>query len=407
MPPPSTPKPGTPLEVLLAFLRLGCLSFGGPIAHLGYFHAEFVARRRWCSAQTYAEIVALAQSLPGPASSQVAFALGLLRARWLGALAAWTGFTLPSAILLVAFALTQTPSHLAGPLNPVLLHGLQLVAVPIVAQAVLSMQRSLAPDASRLTLAIASVLIATFAPPRISTILPIVLGALIGAALLSRAAPPPQSLDLPIPVTRTQGLAATIAFLLLLVPLSHSHPLAVFNAFYRTGALVFGGGHVVLPLLEHAVVDPGWIPQSTFLAGYGATQAIPGPLFTFAAFLGANIGAAGANSPDSAYTYAALALIAIFLPGMLLLTAALPFWATLRTRPRLQAALRGVNASVVGVLFAAWLHPVSTTAIHSPADVLIAAGAFLALVHLQAPPWAIVLATVALAMLTHTATVTA
>jgi chromate transporter len=402
MPSTPQPKPGTTLEVLLAFLRLGCLSFGGPIAHLGYFHAEFVARRRWCSAQTYAEIVALAQSLPGPASSQVAFALGLLRARWLGALAAWTGFTLPSAILLVAFALGQ--SHLSSTLSPAILHGLQLVAVAIVAQAVLAMQRSLAPDPSRLVLAIAAALIATFAPPSISTILPIVLGALIGIVLLSRSAqhrPPP--LDLALPVTRTQGLAAAMAFLLLLLPLSHSRPLAVFHVFYRTGALVFGGGHVVLPLLEQAVVTPGWISQSTFLTGYGATQAIPGPLFTFAAFLGTTVGATGGHS----YAYATLALIAIFLPGMLLLIAALPFWATLRTRPRLQAALRGINASVVGVLFAAWLRPVCTTAIHSYADVLIAAVAFLALVRFQAPPWAIVLATIALALLTHTATVIA
>ena len=405
MPAASQPKSATPLEVLLAFLRLGCLSFGGPIAHLGYFHTEFVARRRWCSAQTYAEIVALAQSLPGPASSQVAFTLGLLRARWLGALAAWTGFTLPSAILLVAFALTLTQSHIAAAISPALLHGLQLVAVPIVAQAVLSMQRSLAPDLSRLTLAIASALIATFASPSMSTILPIALGALLGIVLLHRSAPAPAPLDLPIPVTRTQGLAAATAFLLLLLPLSGSRPLAVFHAFYRTGALVFGGGHVVLPLLQHAVVDPGWIPQSTFLAGYGATQTIPGPLFTFAAFLGTSIGASIGTTHS--YAYASLALAAIFLPGMLLLVAALPFWATLRTRPRLQAALRGINASVVGVLFAAWLRPVCTSAIHSPADILIAAAAFLALVRFQAPPWAIVLATVALAMLTHTATVTA
>jgi chromate transporter len=406
MPTAPHPKPGTPLEVLLAFLRLGCLSFGGPIAHLGYFHTEFVARRRWCSAQTYAEVVALAQSLPGPASSQVAFALGLLRARWLGALAAWTGFTLPSAILLVTFALSQ--AHLSTTLSPSILHGLQLVAVAIVAQAVLSMQRSLAPDPSRLALAIAAALIATFAPPSTSTILPIALGALIGIVLLSRSAQRrPAPLALALPITRTQGLAAAMAFLFLLLPLSHSHSLAIFHAFYRTGALVFGGGHVVLPLLEQAVVTPGWIPQSTFLAGYGATQAIPGPLFTFAAFLGAHMGTE-AGGPGHPFAYAALALAAIFLPGMLLLAAALPFWVSLRTRPRLQAALRGINASVVGVLFAAWLRPVCSTAIHSSADVLIAAAAFLALVRFQAPPWAIVLATaVALALLTHTATVTA
>jgi chromate transporter len=409
MPAASQRQPGSPNEVLLAFLRLGCLSFGGPIAHLGYFHAEFVTRRRWCSADTYAEIVALAQSLPGPASSQVAFALGLLRAHWLGAVAAWAGFTLPSAFLLIAFALGQRVA--TGAINPAILHGLQLVAVAIVAQAVLSMQRSLAPDLSRIALAIVAAAIASFAPAAIGTLLPILLGALAGAFLLSRTPTAPALVDLHLPITRTQGFAAAtffLALLLLLPPVTQVagfHPLAVFNAFYRTGALVFGGGHVVLPLLEQAVVSPGWVSQSTFLAGYGATQAIPGPLFTFAAFLGTEIGGTGSGTA-APYLYAALSLIAIFLPGMLLLIAALPFWTTLRTRPRLQAALRGISASVLGVLFAAWVRPVCSTAIHSYADALIAAAAFLALTRFKAPPWAVVLATVGLALLTRTVTVT-
>ncbi|HWZ50670.1 MAG TPA: chromate efflux transporter [Granulicella sp.] len=409
MSPAASHKSGTALEVLLAFLRLGGLSFGGPIAHLGYFHAEFVTRRRWCTADTYAEILALAQSLPGPASSQTAFALGLLRARWLGALAAWIGFTLPSALLLIAFALGQGTHTI----NPAVLHGLQLVAVAIVAQAILSMQRTLAPDLRRIAFAIAAAILASFAPASAGTILPIALGALAGTLLLSRSPATPSQTELHLPITRAQGLTAAglfLALLLLLPPLARStrsHPLAVFDAFYRTGALVFGGGHVVLPLLEHAVVAPGWISQSSFLAGYGAAQAIPGPLFTFAAFLGADIGTRLGPTAGSIlgavahpFLYAALSLIAIFLPGMLLLIAALPFWATLHTQPRLQAALHGINASVLGVLCAAWVRPVCSTAVHTYIDVLIAAAAFLALTRLKAPPWAVVLLTVALALLT-------
>ena len=379
-------------EIFLVFLRLGCTSFGGPVAHLGYFQRELIDRRAWCTKETYAEIIALAQSLPGPASSQTGFALGLLRGGLSGALAAWVGFTLPSALLMFAFAFGH--SLFTGPIALGALHGLELVAVAIVAQAVLSMQRSLAPNFSRLAIALTAAAITLLLPTHFATLVAIATGLLAGL-LVCRMPDPSQSLDAPpSPISRTTGLIAASLFVFLLIAselparTSAATLLPLAAAFYRSGALVFGGGHVVLPLLNNAVVSPGWIPQPAFLAGYGAAQAVPGPLFTFAAYLGTSIGI----PTHHAVLYSLAALIGIFLPGLLLITAILPFWSTLRTRPALRSALRGINASVVGVLVAALIRPLATTALHSPEDVLFALAALALLLFAKAPTWAVVLA---------------
>jgi chromate transporter len=372
-------REGTPGEVLRAFLRLGVSSFGGPIAHLGYFRIEFVERRRWLTEPAYADLVGLCQFLPGPASSQVGFALGLRRAGWLGGLAAWAGFTLPSALLLVLFAYGAAPLE-ASPLGAGLLHGLKLVAVAIVAQAVRGMATTLCPDPARATIGAAAAILALCAPVSAGQLGAIVLGALAGLVWCRSSAgaelPPAE----PMPVSRKAGVACLAAFAALLV-LAYlpSGMLALPAAFYRSGALVFGGGHVV----------PGWVGDDTFLAGYGATQAMPGPLFTFAAYLGAVAG----GVPG-----AAIALIAIFLPGLLLLTGALPFWTALRSRPLAQAALRGVNAAVVGILAAALYDPVWTSAVHGAADAAIALAGFILLVVWRAPPLAVVALSAGLGM---------
>ncbi len=390
MPPERRPHAWT--EIFLVFLRLGCTSFGGPIAHLGYFQRELIENRAWCSKETYAEIIALAQSLPGPASSQTGFALGLLRGGLPGGLAAWLGFTLPSALLMFAFAFGH--SLFTGPIAFRALHGLELVAVAIVAQAVLSMQRSLAPNLTRIAIAIGAAAITLFLPTPFATLIAIATG-LFAGLLFCRTPDPSQSIEAPpSPISRTTGLIVATLFLLLLIAselpartqAATLVPLAA--AFYRSGALVFGGGHVVLPLLENAVVSPNWLPQPTFLAGYGAAQALPGPLFTFSAYLGTSIGIPQHHTA----LYSIAALIGIFLPGLLLITAILPFWSTLRTRPNLRSALRGINASVVGVLFAALIRPLATTALHSLPDILFALAALALLRFAKAPSWAIVLA---------------
>ena len=380
---------GSASEVLMAFLRLGCISFGGPIAHLGYFRGEFVERRKWCEEETFAEIVAVAQSLPGPASSQVAFALGWLRANWAGGLAAWAGFTAPSALIMLAFALGH--QFLTGKLGLGVQHGLQLVAVAVVAQAILAMRRSLAPDWRRMALALIAAGIAFFMPTRFATLLAIGSGALLGWVFL-RSRRALAARPLPIAISKRQGALAATFFLVLLLLLpsvarvSGARPLAVFSAFYRTGALVFGGGHVVLPLLENTVVARGWVDQQTFLSGYGAAQAIPGPLFTFAAYLGAVI-RPNSNPPLTGV----IALVAIFLPGLLLVVAVLPFWNSMRERRQVQASLRGVNAAVVGVLISAFIRPVWTSAVHSRFDFLVALCAFGLLTFWKLPPWMVVL----------------
>jgi chromate transporter len=376
--------------VLFAFLRLGCTSFGGPIAHLGYFRAEFVERRRWLTESTYAEIIALAQSMPGPASSQVGFAIGLLRAGWLGGLAAWIGFTLPSAALMLAFALGY--GHAQGGAGDATLHGLQLVAVAVVAQAVVRMQRTLAPDALHLSIALLGALIALFASPSYATVLAIAAGALAGLLLMHpRKEPAQDGVSFEPPISRPGASVAAVLFLILLAAalcLSASHTLAaaVLAGLYRTGALVFGGGHVVLPLLDAAIVQRGWLAQSSFLAGYGAAQAVPGPLFSIAAY----IGAAARPNPHP-LLLGVCALVALFLPGLLLMAAVLPFWSALRRRPLIVSLLRGVNASVVGVLAAALYRPLWTTTIRTTTDFLIALVAFVLLIRFRVQPWIVVL----------------
>jgi chromate transporter len=377
------------LEVLGAFLKLGVSSFGGPIAHIGYFREAFVVRRRWLDEAAFADLVALCQFLPGPASSQVGFGLGLMRAGPLGALAAWTGFTLPSAILMTAFA--YGVSFLHGRLGQGLIHGLKLVAVAVVAQAVLGMARTLTPDARRAGIAAAAVAVLAFASPAVGQLAAIAIGAVAGLALCRGVAAPPADVHA-FPVTRAAGLLALGAYLLLLLggPIlaAATGPSAVtrFDAFYRSGALVFGGGHVVLPLLRQAVVDPGWVGQDAFLAGYGAAQAMPGPLFTFAAYLGAAM-----KTPPDGVPGAVLGLAAIFLPGLLALVAALPFWGRLRTMPSAQAAMRGANAAVVGILAAALYNPVFTSAVLAPPDFALALAGFVLLTAFRAPPILVVL----------------
>ena len=385
-------REGSPTEVLLAFLKLGVTSFGGPIAHIGYFRQAFVVRRRWLDEAAFADLVALCQFLPGPASSQVGFSLGLIRGGSLGGLAAWTGFTLPSALALLVFA--QAARTLAGPVAEGVLHGLKLVAVAIVAQAVWGMAASLCPDRQRAGIALLSLAVVTIFGGSTGQLSAIVLGGCIGAMLCGGIISSGGG-ELPaIPVSRTMGCVFLSAFaaLLVLPPLLLAGPirgqaLALFDAFYRSGALVFGGGHVVLPLLRDAVVTPGWVTADSFLAGYGATQAVPGPLFTFAAYLGAVVG----PSPNG-IAGAAIALVAIFLPGLLLVAGALPFWDAFRRNPIAQAAMRGTNAAVVGVLGAALYDPVWTSAVVVPSDFLVVAIGFALLTIWRLTPLAVVAA---------------
>jgi len=380
-------RAGSPAEVLLIFLKLGLSCFGGPIAHIGYFRDEFVVRRRWLDEHAYADLVALCQFLPGPASSQVGFSIGLLRAGYLGAAAAWTGFTLPSAILLVLFA--YGAGFLQGPLGAGLLHGLKLVAVAIVAQAVWGMARTLCPDRERASIAAIASVIVLFGGTSLAQISAIVFGAAAGL-WLCRGGQPSESGHLIVPISRRAGMAALIVFLILLAGLPFLRSLgsdaALFDAFYRSGALVFGGGHVVLPLLREAFVTPGWVNDDAFLAGYGAAQAVPGPLFTFAAYLGAV-----ANPSAHGVPGAALGLIGIFLPGILVLLGTLPFWDALRRKTFAQAMMRGVNAAVVGLLGAALYNPVWTSSVRQPGDFGLALVGFVLLIAWRAPPLVVVI----------------
>jgi chromate transporter len=375
--------------VFRVFLRLGLTSFGGPVAHLGYFRTEFVDRRRWIDEGGYADLVALCQFLPGPASSQMGMALGLLRAGLGGALAAWLGFTAPSAAAMILFA--YGVAGLGDVVGSPALHGLKIVAVAVVAQAVWSMARSLAPDRSRATLAVLAAALALLVPSTLGQVAAIAAGGIAGWGFLA-GGDGHESASLSVPVGRVGALTALAAFFALLVALpilaaiSGDHTLALLDSFYRTGALVFGGGHVVLPLLQAAVVPPGWIGNDAFLAGYGAAQAVPGPLFTFAAYLGAAMGPA-----PNGWQGGLLCLVAIFLPSFLLVIGTLPFWDALRRRASAQAALKGVNAAVVGLLLAALYRPVWTSAILAPADFTLALGAFLMLALWRVPPWLVVI----------------
>jgi chromate transporter len=367
----AAPPPGSSLEVFRAFLKLGVTSFGGPVAHLGYFHREFVARRKWLDEPAYSSLVALCQLLPGPTSSQVGFSIGLLRAGYAGALAAWAAFTVPSAIVLVLFAYGATALARATSLG--LIHGLKLVAVAIVAQAVWSMARSSCADRKRASVAFAAGLLILVTQSSLGQLVAIAAGGLLGFVFCRNRTTASAMVMPSLPVTRRVSLLALTFFFVLLIGLPVARRLAgsgsvvLLEAFYRSGALVFGGGHVVLPLLRQAFVAPGWVSDDAFLSGYGAAQAIPGPLFAFAAYLGA-VNTVGPHGVAGA----ALGLLAIFLPGLLVLLAMPPFVAAFRKAHGAQAVVAGINAAVVGLLAAALYNPIGTSAIRTPVDLAVA-----------------------------------
>jgi chromate transporter len=374
---------GSAVEVFLVFLKLGLTSFGGPVAHLGYFRSEFVERRKWLSENSYADLVGLCQFLPGPASSQVGIAIGLSRGGYAGALAAWAAFTLPSAIALILFAygLAALGSSWGGGW----LHGLKVAAVAVVAMAILGMARTLTPDRVRATVAIIAMVVAIIVPTALGQIGGILLGGVVGLFFI-RGARPVDETVLPLPVNRTAGATALIVFAALLAGLpilaaaTDNAVLKLFDTFYRVSSFVFGGGHVVLPLLKSEVV-PTWVSNDAFLAGYGATQAVPGPLFTFAAYLGTVIGG---------WQIALVCLAGIFLPSFLLVIGVLPFWDALRKKAAAQAVLAGVNAAVVGLLLAAFYDPVGTAGITNRFDYALGLAAFVLLFVWKTPPWLVV-----------------
>ena len=383
-----TARGSTSLNIFGAFLKLGLTSFGGPIAHLGYFRSEFVERRKWMSDGTYADLVALCQFLPGPASSQVGIGLGLFRGGLPGALAAWLGFTLPSAIALVLFAMLLSSSGLGNAGG--WLHGLKVVAVAVVAQALWGMGKSLCPDRARASIAVAGAVFVSWIPGMWGQVGVIATGGLAGAFWLRPATELPQS-PIPVRLRKRTGLAllALFSFLLLALPAlaaySGNYGVQLFDSFYRAGSLVFGGGHVVLPVLQAEVVPPGWVSSDAFLAGYGAEQAVPGPLFTFAAYLGA----VSTHSPNGWFG-AAIAMAGIFLPAFLLVLGTLPLWEGARRHPVMQRAMLGVNAAVVGLLLAAFYRPVWTSGVMSAGDFGLAALALLLLTQWRAPQWTVV-----------------
>lgn len=382
-------KPSRLAEVSWAFLKLGLISFGGPVAHLGYFREEFVHRRRWLDDTAYGDLVALCQFLPGPASSQVVFALGLQRAGWLGGMLGSLAFTLPSAVLMILFAYGVAA---VGNLEDAgWLHGLKLAAVAVVAQAVWGMGRNLCPDRERLTLAVAAAALLLFFPGALVQVAVILAGAAFGWFIYRKTISAAECAE---SANRKHHLVAgtclAVFFLLLAVlpvlAATHGRELKMFDGFYRAGSLVFGGGHVILPLLRAEVVPTGWVADDVFLAGYGAAQALPGPLFTFAGYIGSVI----EPGPD-AWLRGVLCLIAIFLPAWLLIAGTLPFWQHLRTKTSTQAAMRGANAAVVGILLAALYNPVWTEGVKSASDAATAVAAFGLLQWWKTPPWLVVL----------------
>jgi len=379
------------IVVFLTFLRLGLTSFGGPVAHLGYFRDEFVVRRKWLDERAYADLVALCQFLPGPASSQVGIGIGLSRAGLLGAIAAWTAFTMPSALALILFGYGVV--QFGDEVGSGALHGLKVVAVAVVAQAVWGMARNLCPDKQRATLAVlAAIGVLAISSPFVQVAM-IVLGGIVGLAFL-RADTPTDHVDLGVRVPRPISMAALALFFVGLLGLPAavaaypSHTLALVDSFYRSGSLVFGGGHVVMPLLQSEVVPPGWVTEDAFLAGYGAAQAVPGPLFTFAAFLGS----AMTTSPNGIIG-GLICLVAIFASSFLLVIGVLPYWDSLRRIGAVRNVLMGVNAVVVGLLLAALYHPVWTSAILSASDFGLGLAAFTLLVFWKTPPWLVVILT--------------
>lgn len=391
--PPQPSRRQSAASVFLAFLGLGLTSFGGPVAHIGYFREAFVIRRRWIEERAYGDLVALCQFLPGPASSQVGIGIGLAKAGLPGALAAWLGFTMPSALAMVAFGYGVVEFRETIPTG--LLHGLKVVAVAVVAQAVWGMARTLTPDAPRVTLAVAAAALVLASPTPAAQVGVIVAGGLVGLIFLRKDVDA-RHVSLGIDVGKGVAIAALVLFFALLggLPLVGaaypSQTVALIDGFYRSGSLVFGGGHVVLPLLQSEVVPPGWATNDAFLAGYGAAQAVPGPLFTFAAYLGTVMG-----PEPHGWLGAAICLVAIFAPSLLLVVGTLPFWDALRHLRHVQKALVGVNASVVGLLLAALYNPVWTSGILSPGDFALGLAAFTLLVFWKVPPWLVVILTAA------------
>lgn len=373
----------TLLEILIISTRLGFTSFGGPVAHLGYFHEEYVRRRKWMDEKSYADLVALCQFLPGPASSQVGMGIGIMRAGVLGGMVSFLGFTLPSVVALVLFALFL---QRLGVTDAGWIHGLKIVAVAVVGHAILGMAQKLTPDLKRKAIALFALVVILMWQTAFSQVVVILLSALIGF-LLYKHHSSDQEARVKIPISRRLAVICLSIFfgLLILLPIIREATtlewVALFDSFYRSGALVFGGGHVVLPLLEREFVPTGWLTEEQFLAGYGAAQAVPGPLFTFAAYIGAVI---------NGWKGGMLATVAIFLPAFLLITGALPFWDSLRQNPKIKGALMGVNAAVVGILIAAFYHPIWTSSILAPVDFALAAILFSMLVFWKLPPWMVV-----------------
>ncbi|MCH8868694.1 MAG: chromate efflux transporter [Chloroflexi bacterium] len=377
------------LEIAAVSTRLGLTSFGGPVAHMGYYHEEYVRRRNWLDEHTYADLVALCQFLPGPASSQVGISIGIVRAGLLGGIVVWLGFTMPSAIALILFSYGVDAFGVAADAG--WLHGLKVVAVAIVALAVWGMAKSLAPDKPRATMAIISAIAMISWSSTGLQVAVIVIAGLVGWRLFKEEqSVPTQRVN--VPIGRKTAVVSLVLFgaLLISLPLAQqvvqSEWLEVFNSFYRSGSLVFGGGHVVLPLLQAEVVPPGWVTNDQFIAGYGAAQAVPGPLFTFAAYLGA----ASSGTPNG-WTGGLFALGAIFLPSFLLVTGTLPFWDRLRSMSGFRGAIQGINAAVVGLLLAALYSPVFTSAINAPRDLALALAAFGLLAFWKWPPWLVVI----------------
>lgn len=372
------------LEILLVSTRLGLTSFGGPTAHLGYFHEEYVRRRKWMDEKSYADLVALAQFLPGPASSQVGIGIGVMRAGVLGGIVSFLGFTLPSVIALILFALLLTGFDIG---NAGWIHGLKIVAVAVVAHAIMSMARNLAPDLKRKAIALFA-LIGTLVWQTAFTQVGVILIAALFGFLLYKQHEKDEEVSTRFPITKRVSAICLLLFfgLLLFLPIiremTGSYWVAMFDSFYRSGSLVFGGGHVVLPLLEQELVPTGWISEEAFLAGYGATQAVPGPLFTFAAYLGAVM---------DGWQGGLIATVAVFLPAFLLILGALPFWDSLRNNPKIKGAIMGVNAAVVGILISAFYNPIWTSSILRPIDFGLASILFSMLVYWKLPPWIVVL----------------
>ncbi|MFZ5946071.1 MAG: chromate efflux transporter [Bacillota bacterium] len=372
------------VEVFSVASRLGLGSFGGPIAHLGYFRNEYVEKRKWIDDKSYADLVALCQFLPGPASSQVGISIGILRAGLLGGIASWIGFTFPSAFVLFLFATFVQGYDIS---NAGWLHGLTIVAVAVVAHAVWGMAKSLAPDKTRATIVLFSAVLTLLLPFTMKQILIILLAGIFGWLFLPKKELGDSSLGIDIPISKGVSVVSWIVFLSLLfgLPLlrqvSDSHLLAIFDSFFRVGSLVFGGGHVVLPLLQAEVVPVGWVNETQFIAGYGAAQAVPGPLFTFAAYLGA---------VTKGLIGSLIATVAIFLPSFLIIIGGLPFWQALRMNPKFQSAITGINAAVVGILLAALYDPIWTKAIKNPFDFSLALIAFGMLMFWKIPPWKVV-----------------